>query len=102
MPETIAYTEVRSRGAIIFKCEALDTSPFGGIARYAPKELLKKLDAKLAPKLEIFIGMPCRVTYRTDNKYININININSFHEVIQSPSTSSSPFVNFCSQKSC
>jgi hypothetical protein len=32
--ETISYTEVRSRGAIIFKCEALDTSPFGGIAMH--------------------------------------------------------------------
>jgi hypothetical protein len=68
--ETNAYTKLRGENKILICINASDTPMRNP---YTPEEIYKKLDTKLASKLDVFVGMPCRVTYRTNNPYICAN-----------------------------
>lgn len=68
--EREAYTDLRRENVEVVILEAADVTS----SNYrAPDSISKKLDKKLERKLHAFIGMFCRVTYQTDNKYICSN-----------------------------
>ena len=75
--ESDIYTNIRSKDKTIEICEASETSTqnnyTSNFATYAPKEILDKLSTKLEKTLKIYVGMPCKVSYRTDSKYICAN-----------------------------
>lgn len=67
--EAALYTDIRSRGIEMHMCKSSGTAWDKNI----PSEIFKNFNNKLPEELKVYIGMPCRVTYRTDNPNIVSN-----------------------------
>ena len=75
--ESDIYTRLSMKDKTLHKCVASETTTTNNNTRNyaanAPKEILDKLSTKLLKELVVYLGMPCKVTYRTDSKYICAN-----------------------------
>lgn len=67
--ESDAYSKFRDQSIKKYTCLSSGTEYKHSI----PTEVFESIERKLPKKLEIYLGMPCRVTYRTENDSICSN-----------------------------
>lgn len=72
--EISCYTTERLRNMATFECQAIDETNTNRLANSEVyKNIFSSIDTKMSDNLQIYIGMSCRITYKTDNQYICAN-----------------------------
>ena len=74
--EAKVYTDLRSEDLITYTCESSGTR----FSYEFPTDLFRNFDSTLRETLEVYVGMPCKITYKTQNP----NIVSNTLVEIVE------------------
>lgn len=69
--ESDAYTEISCEGQKTYRCHS--TGTISSTYKPIPAEVERHFNAKLPQVLTVYVGMPCRVTYRTSHANVCSN-----------------------------
>ena len=67
--EALVYTQLRSKYINTYTCRSSGTK----FSYSFPTDLFRKFDCTLVEILEVYVGMPCKITYKTQNPNIVSN-----------------------------